>query len=568
MIITVKNNQTIWDIALQYSGSLEAVVDILQASGKTSTELFIGEEITIPYVSNKRVAQFFRDNNISLSTSSQPLGEDEFEPVPNPGRQINIKFNGLHVETVSAPSTVDYIIKDTNDQIIDIEVEAENRTIIIPASGSGWVRTPEWFQLEDVTINNNSFSGLWLVFETQLQSHNPEIRIDSSVSSFIDWGDGSDVNSVNGTVMTTTYDYNSLPGIVLQDENGENYKQVVINITFPSANFNLFLDVTSKRFNINSFVDIAISSPNMSNVYFIAFNRKSYNLQRLAIYSNNLSTFNQVISGCPLREFYVDTSTFTQVDYTLVNLGNLTLTGLNSQPYELINSVVTTSTIAIYNTPILEIGKIILPNVLNSQSGFSLNRFLKRIDEVDLSSATNCITSFQENYSLESIRIMDISSATDVQVMFGNCPFLREVNGGELNVPNLINGAQMFLACHSLQRMKLITSGNLTSIFQTFVNNRSIKEIEITDCSSVTNALGCVTNCYSLELLILYQLAISIDLSGTNLSSDAMVVFFNNIADLTSLSSESINIQNTPASLSLTSGQRDIALNKNWTLIG
>ena len=61
MKIIVKQDQTIYDVALQYAGSLEAVVSILVANGKANTALLIGEELEIPDVLVARVAGFFND---------------------------------------------------------------------------------------------------------------------------------------------------------------------------------------------------------------------------------------------------------------------------------------------------------------------------------------------------------------------------------------------------------------------------------------------------------------------------------------------------------------------------
>jgi len=81
MKIIVKDNQTIYDIALQYAGSLEAVIDILEANGKTDTTLLIGEELEIPSVVKNKIVEFFFSSLTTVATLRTPVINGEYNRV-------------------------------------------------------------------------------------------------------------------------------------------------------------------------------------------------------------------------------------------------------------------------------------------------------------------------------------------------------------------------------------------------------------------------------------------------------------------------------------------------------
>jgi hypothetical protein len=69
MKITVINGQSIYDIALQYAGSVEAVVEIAEANYMSmDTILEAGRELEIPRVHNLRIVEYYKQNNIIITT--------------------------------------------------------------------------------------------------------------------------------------------------------------------------------------------------------------------------------------------------------------------------------------------------------------------------------------------------------------------------------------------------------------------------------------------------------------------------------------------------------------------
>lgn len=77
MKIEIKQNQSIWDIAVQYTGDSGNALAILFKNDKKNSTLMIGEELTIPNeLISKRHIEFFQDKNIGTAYSSiEPEGE-------------------------------------------------------------------------------------------------------------------------------------------------------------------------------------------------------------------------------------------------------------------------------------------------------------------------------------------------------------------------------------------------------------------------------------------------------------------------------------------------------------
>lgn len=147
MKIIVKQDQTIYDVALQYAGSLEAVVSILVANGKANTALLIGEELEIPDVLVARVAGFFNDKGWVPATSPKPLDPDGWVPPAGLDRKVNIFMNGTFLDFVNAPSDLNVVVTDQND------------VPIVPISGtvSGGVAT---FKVTDLPCALPTKSGI------------------------------------------------------------------------------------------------------------------------------------------------------------------------------------------------------------------------------------------------------------------------------------------------------------------------------------------------------------------------------------------------------------------------
>jgi hypothetical protein len=77
MEVKVLNGQSLFDIAIQAAGSVEAAFDIALANGIGITDdLPAGTVLVIPAVLNRRVADYYRANDIKPATA---LGTQDVE---------------------------------------------------------------------------------------------------------------------------------------------------------------------------------------------------------------------------------------------------------------------------------------------------------------------------------------------------------------------------------------------------------------------------------------------------------------------------------------------------------
>lgn len=72
MKVVVKHNQTIWDIAVQYTGDSGNAMAILQANGKNDTSLMIGEIMTIPeQIFSNKTNVFFQRRDVACAVHTK-----------------------------------------------------------------------------------------------------------------------------------------------------------------------------------------------------------------------------------------------------------------------------------------------------------------------------------------------------------------------------------------------------------------------------------------------------------------------------------------------------------------
>jgi hypothetical protein len=79
MKVTVKQHQSVWDVATQYTGSSEHALAILQANGKSTPELNAGGELLIPQnlISRRMIAFFVAEQlDIACLTETNNNGLD------------------------------------------------------------------------------------------------------------------------------------------------------------------------------------------------------------------------------------------------------------------------------------------------------------------------------------------------------------------------------------------------------------------------------------------------------------------------------------------------------------
>ncbi|HUM50493.1 MAG TPA: LysM domain-containing protein [Chitinophagales bacterium] len=86
-IITVKDNQSLLDIAIQEYGTVDNMIAISQANDlSVSSQLEPGQELIIPdNVKDEKTLRYYKENSIIVSTAEIPLEIEEIVLVDDSG---------------------------------------------------------------------------------------------------------------------------------------------------------------------------------------------------------------------------------------------------------------------------------------------------------------------------------------------------------------------------------------------------------------------------------------------------------------------------------------------------
>ena len=228
-------------------------------------------------------------------------------------------------------------------------------------------------------------------------------------------------------------------------------------------------------------------------------------------------------------------------------------------------------------------------NVTDMHRTFEDCRSLVTIPLLDTSSVTNMYQLFQAAYALREVPLLDTSSVTNMNSTFTGCRALKTIPA--LNTSNVTNMDYFVQSCHSLVSVPLLDTSNVTSMYRAFygcyaletfplldtssvLNMREIfaycyvlKTIPLLDTSSVTNMYGMFFICSALQEVpaldttsatsqgnqFIYCNSLahtdiicrkSVRFDNCLLSQSELVNIFNNLIDLTGLTSQNINITN------------------------
>ncbi|NPV35069.1 MAG: hypothetical protein HPY80_00210 [Bacteroidales bacterium] len=141
--ITARKNQTVFDIALQELGSIEAVFDILAANSFLRPDKAIdeGQIIYIPSeIIKPSVVDYYKRNYIYPSTGNGDIIELTPEDMVNITQKLNYKldngptsFYGVRIPNLKGDLTIqiNYTIPDTETRLhLEQSLDGENYSII------------------------------------------------------------------------------------------------------------------------------------------------------------------------------------------------------------------------------------------------------------------------------------------------------------------------------------------------------------------------------------------------------------------------------------------------------
>ena len=236
-----------------------------------------------------------------------------------------------------------------------------------------------------------------------------------------------------------------------------------------------------------------------------------------------------------------------------------------------------------------------MPNASSGQSiifgGTTIRHtYCEKVDIKTIGNSTSMASMFQGCNSLQSVPLFNTQNVTTMQQMFYNCYSLQSVP--LFNTQNVTNMINMFNGCYSLQSVPLFNTQNVTSMASMFYNCYSLQSVPLFNTQNVTSMASMFYNCFSLNFIpafittavttdfttfannstsinrILMRFNRTVSLQNCQLSKDALVEIFTNLIDRTTTTSATIDITGNWGATALTSADRLIATNKNYTITG
>jgi hypothetical protein len=389
----------------------------------------------------------------------------------------------------------------------------------IKGASDKWIRPAGWLIMPTITIAENKLAFLFAVYENEENCFS--LNYGSALCNYtVDWGDGTSINVINTTtIREKRYDYSAISSIVLQDELGIDYKQVIVTVTLNSG--------TITGWVIGS-VSGTISAPG---------NRPGKPQILEAIISHNHNVNFSSRSSWPLIQNlifkkYKPTGSVSSHFTNFVNLRNI-------EGFDLIDTTTTSTSSSVF----LAIGAI------------------NKIDIVWNGAASGTTSLF--NYGqFKRLGNITLNGTGTVNSAFGSCRNLMEI--GDIDLGGNTSAQSTFLNCVSLVKVGTITMNSMTLPNSMFSGCYSLQELEFTNCATLTNTTTMFATCLSLRKLIMPGLIVSLNIGGCNLQRQAIIDLLDSLGS--PLTTQNVTLTANPGMIDLTVAEiNDILVPKNWT---
>lgn len=205
-------------------------------------------------------------------------------------------------------------------------------------------------------------------------------------------------------------------------------------------------------------------------------------------------------------------------------------------------------------------------NITNFSSFFSSTKALTHVISIDTTGANNFYAFFFMCHSLIQVPALDGTLVTNMYQMFTDCFSITTIPA--FDAPLATSTSRIYRNCEALPKIPLITFPSTTTLLSAFANCPNLSSIPALDIGGATDIRVMFTGSTNIKRIELYNIASAIDISPcTHMDRDAIVEVFNNLKDLTGFISLSITITGMTGVAALTAADRDIVLNKNWTIV-
>ena len=414
----------------------------------------------------------------------------------------------------------------------------------------GWVRPSDWLPMPTgITASDQIFVGLHAVIQDS-DNYCAFLFTTSTGQYQVDWGDGTVTLHNSNTIAQHQYNFGNISNSTLTSRG---YKQVLITVTPVSGNLTgcnfqqRFVTTPAQNQAYSTgFLDIIFSLPNATTGQSITFGgatvRHAY-VERADIKTiGNVTNMSNMFDGCPSLQ---------QVPlFNTVNVTNMS---------SMFNGCRSLQQVPLFNTV----------NVTNMSIMFNICSSLQQVPLFNTVNVTNMSFMFNNCFSLQQVPLFNTVNVTNMSNMFNICSSLQQVP--LFNTVNVTNMSSMFNNCSSLQQVPLFNTVNVTNMSSMFNICFSLNSIPALSTQSITTTIGndftnFASNTSSLNRCQMV-FARSVNFQNCQLSRDSIVEIFTNLVNRSSTTSASITIAGNWGVGALTQQDRDIALNKNWTII-
>lgn len=379
-----------------------------------------------------------------------------------------------------------------------------------------WIRPAGWLQMPTITAAENKLAFLFAVYENEENCFT--LNYGSTTCNYtVDWGDGTTltINNLNA-IQTKRYDYSLINSIVLQDNFGINYKQVIVTVTLNSGTLAAWVISPSSAATRTGKSQILESV--LSHSHSVSFAARQQPLME------SLKIIKLIPTGVVSNQYQ-----------NFVSLRNF-------EGFENIDTTNTTTSTSAFNA----IGPVW--QTLN----FTWN------------SGASGMTSILSGSRIKKFGNMTFLGNGGLSTALSGCPSLEEI--GDINLGNHNALTSMFINNFSLRKIGTITTGGTSiGIIAMFQNCYSLEEIVFTSAANVTSlASTTFATCVSLRRLVLPGLRFSVTAPVGSLQRDGILEFITSLG--TASTTQNVTLTGNPGLDDLTAAEINAILTpKNWT---
>ena len=446
-----------------------------------------------------------------------------------------------------------------------------NRDFYIKANASAsakeWVRPSDWLPMPtNITSADQIFVGLHAIFENA-KNYCAFLFTTSAGQYQVDWGDGTVTLHNSNTIAQKNYDYSSISNSTICSRG---YKQVIIKVTPVSGNLltcnfqqKFVTTPAQNQIYASGFLDCILSMPNATSITFGGTTIRHSYVERFDVKTiGNVTNMSQMFQGC----FSLHSVPLFNTQ-NVTNMVNMFYSCFSLQSVPLFNTQNVTNMVNMFYScfSLQSVPLFNTQNVTNMSQMFQGCFSLHSVPLFNTQNVTNMQQMFNNCYALQSVPLFNTQNVTNMQQMFNNCYSLQSVP--LFNTQNVTSMQQMFYSCYALQSVPLFNTQNVTSMQQMFYSCTSLNFIPNFNTALVTNFTSFANGCNSLDRCTTI-FRNSVGLQNCQLSKDALVEIFTNLTDRTSKTSATIDITGNWGAAALTSADRLIATNKNYTITG